>query len=884
MKKIFLLIFFVLPLIVISQIIKGTVKDKDGVTISSSNILIKNINDPQSIVEFTNANKGNFSIQLKNEYTSILVEVVATNFGNGTFVIDNPRKNKIYTIDFVIKKNEITLLKEVVVVSEKKITIKKDTIAYNIDKFKDGSERKVQDILKKLPGIEVNENSGEIKYKGKTIETVTLDGDNLFGHNYTLGTKNINIDMVEQVQAIENYSENQLLKGIESADKVSLNLKLKKGKTDNSGNIDLGLGLNSNLNILNNSNINILGISKKYKSFGTLSFNNVGVNNTPFDYFSNSQNIEQLKEKYFHTKSVINELLFTNIIESERVNINNLIFANYNIIFRINKGLSVKTNLYYLKDNLNIKQSISNENRFNTETFSTSDNFQTNKKPNLYRGDLEVKFRTSFNSLLEYSSKFNYEKVDINSNILANHINSYNSNLISKNIFFSQKLIFTNKISKKKAFQVNITHAFNTIPQRLNLKSFNQDNIIEETNNQNSNFKKIYIDGFSNLAGNLSNIKYSFSIGGIYGITPYTSINEINNSNNNLVSDSNIAVYSKKNIYQIGSLNYNINNWTLSPSYAINFLRQSLNEKLISMIVKKNNFLFEPTLLISYKLNPTSLIRSKFSYVKNPITEEYIFRNSVLISNRLKISNIPNLEMQKSTIYGLNYFNNNLYKQYQLNFGLNYKKNKGVFFSDFIVNENETIIKNFFLNEGSNSFSANFMLEKFVSLIETTLKVTSTYTKSNYKNIVNSSNLRDNSSVMLLNELSLKTSFGIKLNFESTFAYNRNTSQSQEFEKIANNSIISNFKVKYKYSRNLFATISNDYYSPNLKIKKNDYLFVDASLIYKPDSKRFEFNLMAKNLLNKKTYSQIQTSDFSKSTFQNNLISRYLFINLTYNL
>jgi hypothetical protein len=47
------------------------------------------------------------------------------------------------------------------------------------------------------------------------------------------------------------------------------------------------------------------------------------------------------------------------------------------------------------------------------------------------------------------------------------------------------------------------------------LKSFNQDNIIEETNNQNS-ISKIYIDGFSNLAGNLSNIKYSFSIGGTW--------------------------------------------------------------------------------------------------------------------------------------------------------------------------------------------------------------------------------------------------------------------------------------------------------------------------------------------------------------------------------
>src|SRR5690606_27441794 len=102
---------------------------------------------------------------------------------------------------------------------------KKDTVVFNINSYKDGTERKIEDVLRKLPGIEINELSGIIKYKGKSIETVMLEGDDLFGSNYTLGTKNINADMVTEVEAIENYSENALLKGIEHSEKVALNLK-----------------------------------------------------------------------------------------------------------------------------------------------------------------------------------------------------------------------------------------------------------------------------------------------------------------------------------------------------------------------------------------------------------------------------------------------------------------------------------------------------------------------------------------------------------------------------------------------------------------------------------------------------------------------------------
>ena len=141
--------------------------------------------------------------------------------------------------------------------------IKNDTVKYNVKSYLNGSDRKILDVIKKMPGIDVNVNTGEIKYKGKSIETVLLEGDNLFGYNYSLGTKNINVNMVEQVQAIENYSENPLLKNIESGNKVVLNLKLKKRKIDFSGNFDAGLGSFDNSNIAANTNLNILGITKK---------------------------------------------------------------------------------------------------------------------------------------------------------------------------------------------------------------------------------------------------------------------------------------------------------------------------------------------------------------------------------------------------------------------------------------------------------------------------------------------------------------------------------------------------------------------------------------------------------------------------------------------
>jgi hypothetical protein len=594
MKKslFYFVVFF--PLLTIAQTIKGSVKDNDGNSIPFANILIKENNNPSSIVEFTSARNGEFTTILKKKYQTILVEVTSQEYYNETFIIQNPKTEEKYEIAFVLQKQKLTELKEIIVISEKKpYSIKQDTLTYNIDKYKDPTDKKVQDVLKRLPGIEVNEKSGEIKYKGKSVETVTLDGDNLFGYNYSLGTKNINIDMLEQVQAIDNYSENPLLKGIEGGEKVSLNLKLKKGKTDYSGNIDFGLGLNNDINLLNNSNANMLGVSKNYKSFGTINYNNIGVNHSPFDYFSSNKNVEQQKEIELSTHRIISETLFNNIIGDERANINNMLFSNYNSIFKINKRFSVKTNLYYINDNLKLNQVNSAENNIQNEKFITTDEFNTTKKPQLYRGDIELKYNTSKNSLLEYRAKFSYENIDSNSSITSNEIDTFKSDLKSESIFFNQRILYTYKLNHNQAIQAQLNHAYNNIPQNLTLNNQNSPTIEK----QNSNFKKTFFDAIINLLGNKSNHKYSFSTGATYEKTTYNSLNDLDPTSISFNNQN----YFKKSVYTFGSTNYTLNNWSIMPAFSIKYLNQELNDTQNHN--DKSDILFEPSFGIRYKIN-----------------------------------------------------------------------------------------------------------------------------------------------------------------------------------------------------------------------------------------------------------------------------------------
>lgn len=110
------------------------------------------------------------------------------------------------------------------------IKLKGDTTEYNADSFKMPPNASVEELLKKLPGIQVDKN-GQITAQGEKIQKVLVDGEEFFGDDPTLATQNLRADMVDKVQVFDKKSDQAVFTGVDDGQKTkTLNLKLKENK------------------------------------------------------------------------------------------------------------------------------------------------------------------------------------------------------------------------------------------------------------------------------------------------------------------------------------------------------------------------------------------------------------------------------------------------------------------------------------------------------------------------------------------------------------------------------------------------------------------------------------------------------------------------------
>ncbi|MCE7056107.1 carboxypeptidase-like regulatory domain-containing protein [Algoriphagus sp. AGSA1] len=131
-------------------------------------------------------------------------------------------------LKIVLSRDE-TMLDQVEVVTELPITMKGDTLTYKTDAFTTGTERKLREVLEKLPGFEVDDN-GEVKVQGKKVDKVMVDGKNFFDGDTKLATKNLPANAVDRVQVLKNYNEIAPVRGLDNDENLALNIQLKDGK------------------------------------------------------------------------------------------------------------------------------------------------------------------------------------------------------------------------------------------------------------------------------------------------------------------------------------------------------------------------------------------------------------------------------------------------------------------------------------------------------------------------------------------------------------------------------------------------------------------------------------------------------------------------------
>ncbi len=136
------------------------------------------------------------------------------------------------------------MLKEAVVVGLKSpITVKEDTIEFNADTYKTQANAVVEDLLKRLPGVEVG-SDGKITANGKEVKKILIDGKEFFSDDPTVASKNIPADMINKLQVIDRKSDLARLTGVDDGDdETVINLSVKKGMNNGwFGTVNAGYG------------------------------------------------------------------------------------------------------------------------------------------------------------------------------------------------------------------------------------------------------------------------------------------------------------------------------------------------------------------------------------------------------------------------------------------------------------------------------------------------------------------------------------------------------------------------------------------------------------------------------------------------------------------
>jgi|GEM_PF-1279866 hypothetical protein len=196
-----------------------------GVTVQVVSLL------DSSVIAFAITNEqGNYTINLKKSQLPAYLEARAMGFRSTTFSFHQKDSISVSVPPLLLYEAAIDLLeisvKRVIPVAEKG-----DTITFNPSAFRQGDEKNIEELLKKIPGFRVADN-GKITLNGKPVEKVFLEGKDLFSRKYEFITRSLSAGIVTKIEAIDNHAENPLLPSVEKSGELVLNLSIDPTKKD----------------------------------------------------------------------------------------------------------------------------------------------------------------------------------------------------------------------------------------------------------------------------------------------------------------------------------------------------------------------------------------------------------------------------------------------------------------------------------------------------------------------------------------------------------------------------------------------------------------------------------------------------------------------------
>ncbi|TDE05195.1 carboxypeptidase-like regulatory domain-containing protein [Flavobacterium sandaracinum] len=240
-----LILFLLFPVFLFSQhTIRLKVVDEASASVPRAIVIISQ--DGNQIAFGTTDTNGFLENQLASgTYTITIKKLGFVPITEVVFV----QKEEFLTFTLLPETNQ---LKNVIITSRPKIMkVKGDTISYNLKAVVDGTENKIEDVIKKLPGLDIDQN-GKVLYKGQQIDNVLVNGNEFFGNKHQMATQNINADMIEGIDLLTNYAGFATASGGKKG--IALNLKTKDSyKNKWIMDFDAAAGINNSFRFHSNS-------------------------------------------------------------------------------------------------------------------------------------------------------------------------------------------------------------------------------------------------------------------------------------------------------------------------------------------------------------------------------------------------------------------------------------------------------------------------------------------------------------------------------------------------------------------------------------------------------------------------------------------------------
>tara|TARA_B110000037_G_scaffold196948_1_gene234608 strand:- start:76 stop:2733 length:2658 start_codon:yes stop_codon:yes gene_type:complete len=883
MKISLIIIFFLISTFCYTQniLVNGNIKKEDNQPIPNTNVVL--LNKKNEIINYTYSDsRGNYILKT-GKIGEFSLKFSSLGFKSKIVPLVLNSEQKELKIDAILKEKSFEL-DEVIIQADLPITIKKDTINFKTKFFANGSEQTVEDLLQSIPGININAD-GAIKIGNKEIEKLLVDGDDLFEKGYKILSKNMPAYPIEEVEVLKNYSNNRLLKGVEESNKVALNLKLyEKSKRIWFGNIETSIG-NDNFYQLKG---NLMNFGKINKYYFLTNLNNIGYNATG--------DIENLVRPFRinepasigdnqSVNSILNLSPESLNFKQNKTNFNNAELVSLNAVFNPADKLKIKTLVFFNWDETDFFRNSVAITDVNGTNFTNTQDFELRNKNRVAFGKLDFIYNISKTKMLKATTKYNNGNFNDNSNLVFND-NSTIENLQHQNTLFDQKISYTNNFKDKKVFLLTGRFIDEKTPQNYAINQFFYQDLFPSLSNAN-NVKQNSTNQmqFAGINAHLLDRKANghlleLQLGNEYRKDKMITKFSLLEDSSVLVSPNgyqNETKYQVNNLYLKSKYRLKIKDFGIVGKFNINqlFNRLENNDALSS----QNPFFINPSLGFDWKINDKNKITSTYSYNTTNAKVLDVFSDFVLTGFRSFSKGTGNFNQLDASSVVFNYQLGNWTDRFFANTFILYSKNHDFFSTNTAIQQNFTQAEKILIKD-REFISVNSKLDYYFKFISSNLKLDLGYTKSEFKNIVNNSNLRQVTSNNYNYGFELRSGFG------GVFNYHIGTKwTTTEIETTINNSFTDNLSfldLSFFFNKNLdFQLQSEHYYFGNLQTD-NTYFFLDFDARYKLIENKLTLGITGKNLFNTERFRNFSISDIGTSTTEYRLLPRFVLLKLEY--